>query len=123
MSMSIAQPFWGTAAAAILLIAGVLGMSRAFRQRSWRWRSGMMLPLLAACFAALALAGISIGRTPDVVILLDVSLSTRNSPWRDPAWVQALAEKRLGARRHVTVVAFASGQQIVFDGTTGGTWP
>ena len=40
------------------------------------------------------------------MILLDVSASTRQSPWRDPAWVRKLAEARLGPERRVTVVGF-----------------
>ncbi len=122
----VEQPVW-VGVAGVLLASAVVGVVRGGR-RSWRWRmAGVMLPLMAAALAALALARPGMMVKGDrVVILLDLSASTRQSPWHDPAWVRKLAEARLGPDREVTVVGFDAGEWLLLNGVRAGdglAWP
>jgi len=84
-----------------------------------------VLPTAGCVALALALAGITLGARPRVVILLDFSGSTRQSPWRDPGWVHGLAQRRLEPGQRLTVVAFAGDQKRVLlpDITPADNWP
>jgi len=104
---------WGVAAAAILLLGAValLAGRRSWRGKSWRWwAAGGMLPVVVAVAVCLAAAGVEweFPRAAPVSILLDLSPSTRGSPWRSPEFVRRLAQRRLGNKKRVTVAALGA---------------
>jgi hypothetical protein len=124
MSLLLAHPPW--AALAGLLLAAGTGALVATR-RSWRWKlTGLALPTFAAVCITLALADPALSgesrATAPVVILLDLSPSTRTSPWRDPAWLRRLALGRLGLDRQLTLVSL-SGQRLAQNLTPRDPWP
>src|ERR1035437_2256064 len=96
MSLVIENAWWLLGAggvAALVLLLGFLA-----RGHSVRWRMACVgLPGMAAVMAALALAGLGVKWNPvaeRIVILLDLSPSTRVSSWRGPrggTWVRTLA--------------------------------
>jgi hypothetical protein len=126
MSITFAQPAWGWLAA-LLALAAALAAAR--MRRSWRWRiTALLLPLCAAACVAAALSRPLLTQSRDerIVLLLDLSASTRTSPWRDPQWVRALVEKRLGPRRPVTIVGFARRPRLLAQEITANdasAWP
>ena len=96
----------------------------------------MLLPTAAAVVMTLAMAGITVGWEPAakrVVMLLDLSGSTRGCPWRGKGggggnWLRGLAELRLGSEKEVTVVGFGgqNGVRVLLDGVKAGdagSWP
>jgi hypothetical protein len=107
MTVNIVCAALGVAAA--LATAALWAASRA---RTRRWRSVcIVLPGAAATlalFAAWGGAGIESGGggAQRIVMLVDVSGSARGEPWRDPAWVERLARRRLSAGTRITVVTF-----------------
>jgi hypothetical protein len=122
--LSAQHPPWLWVSLIIVTIAAVTTVC--FHVRSWRWLlAGILLPAASATAIALALANISVGARPRVVILLDFSGSTRHSPWRDPAWVQSIAQRHLEPHQPLTVIAFAGNQRHVFlpDITPADSWP
>ena len=89
------------------------------RRLAGRWRVvSLVLPALAGVAIAGAVARPVLryeSRARNVVILLDLSGSTRASPWRDPKWVRALAQRRLEAEVTVSVVGFAGTTRMLVD--------
>jgi hypothetical protein len=125
MSVSIAHL---VLAGGIALLAAGLAASGS-RTRRWRIVC-ILLPAAAGVMALLAAGGLHVavggGAARDVVILLDASGSARTSPWRDPAWVRRLAERRLDPATRITVVAFGRElKALVEDVAAGdaGRWP
>jgi hypothetical protein len=105
------------AIATAFLSAGLLLVSR---RRTRRWRIVcILLPGAAAVFSLLAAADLHIplpSRLPArIIILLDLSASTHNSPWRDPGWLRAFAQRRLDPAMRVTVVGFARQPRLLLD--------
>jgi von Willebrand factor type A domain len=131
MSLSFSHP-WGIvgivgAAAVLGILAWALAMTR---RRSVRWRVvSLILPALAGVAIAGAVARPILKyetRAANVVILLDLSGSTRASPWRDPRWVRALAQRRLKGETTVSVVGFAETARMLIDHVALGDdarWP
>jgi Mg-chelatase subunit ChlD len=120
MSLTFSQP-WGTAgivcgAMVLLMLIWAMGVTRG---RSRRWRGvALMLPGIAglAIAGALMRPMIAYSRSAgNIVILLDLSGSTRASPWRDPRWVRALARRRLDPGTTLSVVSFAATPQLLMD--------
>jgi hypothetical protein len=107
MAVNIVCAALGVAAA--LATAALAAASRA-RTRRWRVVC-VVLPGAAAVLALFAAwGGVGIesggGVAERVVVLVDVSGSARGEPWRDPAWVERLARRRLLPGTRVTVVTF-----------------
>src|SRR6187551_3490532 len=116
MLLTVDHGKWFAVAIAMMAL-GTLLMALT-RARSWRWRTvGIALPLLACILIALGLAAPAVG-TREVVILLDLSPSTRGMPWQDPRWLLDLARKRLGEHHHVVVVGFDDQRQELLAETS-----
>ena len=128
MHLQVANTLW-LLAAAILVIGGVVALVLTGRRsRRWKWAC-VICPALSGLAIALALAGLALQWSPQAgrtVILLDLSASTRTSPWRDPQWVQSFALQHLRPGMRVTVVGFADQSQVLIDDAAaneGGRWP
>lgn len=115
-------------AGGIALLAAGLAATAA---RTRRWRIlGILLPAAAALCALLAAGGLTLSLGPGaarhVVILLDVSGSARTSPWRNPAWLQQVAQRRLGPDMRLSVVTFGRDIKLALDDVSAADvarWP
>ncbi|GEM_PF-3298212 len=128
MHLRFADIYWLIPGLAVVALAA--GLLVRAGGHSLRWRViCIALPMAAALAACLALADATLSWSPaarQVVILLDLSASTRSSPWRDPQWVRALAGERLPAATRLTVVGFADRPQMLLSDVRAGDssgWP
>ena len=128
MSLTWAHPLF--LIAALLLAAGGLALWWRTAKHSRRWRLVVVgLPTVAAILTVAGAAGPVLERSPtadEVVILLDLSGSTRGAPWRKPAWVREFAASRLPTGTKITVAGFAGSVRVLARQASladAGGWP
>lgn len=113
MSLTWTCPWW---LLGLLVLAGFAALLLA-RRHSTHWRTVCVyLPTLAGACFLLALAGPQWQHAPaarHIVVLLDLSPSTRSSPWQSPGWVRGFLSNHLGTQTRVSIVGFADAPQVL----------
>ncbi len=113
MRFECTSPFWllGLIPCAIIL----LWLLRITHRHSNHWRTVcILLPGIAVALLTLALADPQIIYQPSaqkIILLLDLSPSTRTSPWQNPAWLHQLASQHLPSTTIIQIVGFTDHAQ------------
>jgi hypothetical protein len=119
MSLTL-HPLWATPAllAALVILATLIFTVALLRRRTPHIRNILILPTVGGLCIAAALAQPILSThhpAANITFLLDLSGSTRTSPWRNPHWLQTLAQQHLPPNTLISVVGFADTPRLLLD--------